>query len=495
MSRRCIFLAALLQFASFARAHNELALPGGPTLVARWNQAALEAVRRSKIGPPMVARALSVIHTCIYDAWAAYDDRALGTRLGGQLRRPAAERISSNSEKAISFAAYRCAADLFPAEKGPVFDPLMGELGLDTNDTSVNPATPQGVGNLAAAAELIFCHVDGANQLGNLSPSGLPYADYTGYQPVNPPTTLPADVANVVDVNRWVPLQYFDAAGVFVTPSFLAPFWNQVKPFALSSAGQYRPMLSTFGPARYGEHEFLQQAREIVHVSAELNDERKMIAEYWADGPRSETPPGHWNLFAQYVSARDAHSLADDVKLFFALNGSLLDAAIVAWDAKVAWDSGRPVTVIPYLFQGTEIRAWGGPGKGTVAMDGRNWLPYQASTFPTPPFAEFISGHSTFSAAAAEILRLFTGKDKFGASVTFAPGTSKYEPGFTPEKSVKLQWPTFSGAADEAGMSRRYGGIHFRAADLAGRAAGHALALEAWAKARLLWTGTYAVAP
>src|SRR3954452_4360762 len=105
-------------------------------------------------------------------------------------------------------------------------------------------------------------------------------------------------------------------------------------------------------------------------------------------------------------------------------------------------------------------------GQGTKIIDGRDWIPYQAATFPTPPFPEFISGHSTFSAAAAEILRLFTRKDDFGASVSFAPGTSKYEPGFSPADNVTLTWRTFSQAADEAGFSRRIGGIHFEAGDL-----------------------------
>jgi hypothetical protein len=149
----------------------------------------------------------------------------------------------------------------------------------------------------------------------------------------------------------------------------------------------------------------------------------------------------------------------------------------------------RPVTAIPFLFAGQQIRCWGGPGAGTVTTDGRNWIPYQAATFPTPPFPEFVSGHSTFSAAAAEVLRRFTHKDAFGASVTFAPGTSKYEPGFSPKTSVTLSWGTFSEAADEAGVSRRYGGIHFEAGDLAGRALGRVVGRQAWEHARELWNG------
>jgi hypothetical protein len=122
-------------------------------------------------------------------------------------------------------------------------------------------------------------------------------------------------------------------------------------------------------------------------------------------------------------------------------------------------------------------------------MDGSHWIPYQPVTFPTPPFPEYISGHSTFSAAGAEILRLFTGCDEFRHSVTFPAGSSKIEPGLTPAEPITLFWLTFTDAANQAGISRRYGGIHFKAADLAGRVTGRHVALQAWAKAVSLWSG------
>src|SRR5467141_3138851 len=104
-------------------------------VVVRWNAAALQGVRDSKIGPPMVARALAIVHTCIYDAWSAYDPVAAGTRVGGALRRPASERTLVNKEEAISFAAYRALADLFPAQK-PSFDAAMASLGFDPANLS-----------------------------------------------------------------------------------------------------------------------------------------------------------------------------------------------------------------------------------------------------------------------------------------------------------------------------------------------------------------------
>src|SRR3982751_6615859 len=91
-----------------------------PNVVIQWNQAALQGVRNSKLGPPIVARALAIVHTCIYDAWAAYDEHALGTRLGSSLRQPGSERQLTNKNEAISFAAYRALIDLFPADEAAV---------------------------------------------------------------------------------------------------------------------------------------------------------------------------------------------------------------------------------------------------------------------------------------------------------------------------------------------------------------------------------------
>jgi hypothetical protein len=434
----------------------------------------------------MVARALAIVHTCIYDAWAAYDSKAVGTQLGGSLRQPSSQRSPENIDEAISFAAYRAAVDLFPGNK-PKFDRLMADLKYDPTDISKKTTTPAGVGNVACAAVLDFHHKDGANQLGDLTPGGAPYADYTGYVSVNHPTTVPTDPALVVDVNRWQPLQYIDASGKFVTPPFVGAQWFKVTPFALTSGDEFRSLLGKFGPAVVGTKTFEEQSADLVNISANLTDEQKVIAEYWADGPNSELPPGHWNLFAQFVSARDEHEVADDVKMFFAMTNAIADGGIVAWDAKRAFDSVRPATAIPFLFQGDQTEMWGGPFKGTINMDCKYWIPYQPSTFPTPPFPEYISGHSTFSAAGSEILKLFTGSDSFGGSVLFPAGSSKVEPGLVPAGPLTLSWNTFTDAANQAGISRRYGGIHFEAADLEGRAIGRLVAKKSWAKVQKLF--------
>ena len=488
MASAVALILLLTCLGSYARSVDP-SVPETSNVVVQWDNAALQGVRDSKLGPPMVARALAIVHTCMYDAWAAYDDRALGTQLGRALRQPYRLRTLESKKEAISFAAYRAVADLFELDDVTLYRPLMRSLGYDPNNATTNTTTPAGVGNTACAAVLKFRHFDGSNQLGDMSPSGAPYSDYTGYEPVNPPTTVPVIPATILDPNRWQPLEYTDATGKFVKQAFLGAQWSRVVPFALRSGDQFRAELARFGPAQYGSADYLVEAEELIQFSAKLTDEQKLIAEYWKDGPNSETPPGHWALFAQFVSARNHHTLDQDVKMFFAMTNATFDASIVAWDAKRAFDSVRPASAICYLFRGQQIRSWGGPGKGTVTIDGQDWLPYQPASFPTPPFPEFISGHSTFSAAAATVLGLFTGSDRLGNSVTFAPGTSSTEPGITPAEPVRLEWNTFTNAANQAGISRRYGGIHFRAADLAGRAAGRVVGLQTWERAVDLWDG------
>ncbi|GAA3674966.1 vanadium-dependent haloperoxidase [Nonomuraea antimicrobica] len=442
----------------------------GPNVVVRWNQALLTAVRTGTLGPPLVARALAIVHTCAYDAWAAYDAVAVGTRLGGTLRRPAAERTEANKSEAISYAAHLAASDLYPTQRTG-FDALMAELGHD-------PAAPssQAARTGLAACQAVLDHrrTDGSNQLGG-------YADTTGYAPVNAPVVVAGPLTTLNAPGRWAPLTYVNQAGAVVTPPFLAPHWGRVASFS----GAARSIADAVpAPYAYGSAGFRTQAAEIVSGTAALTDRQKVIAEYWADGPSSETPPGHWCLFAQQVSARDRHGLDQDVKLFFALANSVMDAGIASWEVKRDHDSARPITAIRHLYQGQRIATWGGR-----TVDGERWVPYQVPTFPTPPFAEYVSGHSTFSAAAAEVLKRFTGADSFGGQTVVARGSSLVEPGVTPASDVTLQWATFSAAADEAGLSRRYGGIHFRAGDLEGRTLGRAVGTAAWNRAKDYWTG------
>lgn len=440
-------------------------------VVLRWDEQTLAAIRALHTGPTVNARALAIVHTAMFDAWAAYDATAVGTRLGSSLRRPAAERTTAYKSAAMSFAAYRVLLDLFPARSGD-FTAFMRELGYDPDDTSTDPATPAGVGNTAAEAVLEFRATDGSNQANG-------YADTSGYAPVNTPDT-------VNDPFRWQPLRHPAPGGGTVTQRFLTPHWGQVTPFALTSPEQFLPP----GPSQRTLLQLDEEIADTLVQSALLTDVQKVRAEYWADGPSSETPPGHWCLFAQAVSRSRGHSLDQDAKLFFTLANAELDASIAAWHAKRKWDYVRPITAVRTRKKGKLVLAWAGPYKGTRLIKGQNWHPYQAATNPSPPFAEYVSGHSTFSAAGARVLQRFTGTDIFGARTTIARGESFVEPGLVPLVPQVLLWPTFSSAVDEAGMSRRYGGIHFPDADLHGRAMGRSIGNAAWSTAQTYITGT-----
>jgi hypothetical protein len=439
-------------------------------VVIRWNQALLQSVRNTGFAPMHTARALAIVHTSMYDAWAAYDAVAVGTRLDGPARQPISERTAANRDKAISFAAYQALVDLRPTQKALLFDPLLATLGYDPADTSAAAM----VGKSAAGAVLAFRHADGSNQLGD-HPQGTPgvaYSDYTHYTPVNDGTT-------VVDPNHWQPPITNAATGAL--QRFLAPHWGEVLTFALQPGSEFRPA----DPPQYPGNRYRKEAKDVLHLSAKLGDREKVIATYWADGPNTETPPGHWNLFAQFVSARDGHGLDEDVKMFFALGNALLDASISVWECKRHFDFARPISAIRFLYAGKPVRAWAGPGLGTRVIDGAEFRSYIA----TPPFAEYVSGHSTFSAASAEVLKRFTGSDAFGASVTIPAGSSPVETG-VPAQAVTLAWRTFTEAADEAGVSRRYGGIHFEAGDVEARGLGRRIGARVWEKAESYFEGT-----
>ena len=447
---------------------------GPPTLVVQWNETLLECIRVQRLGPPMTARAIAMSYTAGFDAWACYDDAAVPTLPQPGFRRPFAERDDAHRQQAFSFAFYRALTDLFPAGAGLARTRMLA-LGYDPEDTSRELASASGVGNNCAANFLAFRHADGSNQLGDLHAGA--YSDPSGYLPAN-------TLDQILDPNRWQPLRFSNGAGGFVVPGYVGAHWGDVTPFALPSSDALRPA----GPARFPSREYERQTRETIHLNAHLDDRGKVIAEYWADGPRSEQPPGHWTQFAEFVSARDAHTFADDVKMFFTLGNALMDAGIAVWEGKRWFDSERPITAIRFLKAGKLIEAYV-PGVGRTVVKGEDWLPYQPATFITPPFAEYPSGHSGFSAAAAEILQRFTGSDRFEHSATFAAGASKVEPGVAPSRDVTLRWHTFSEAADEAGFSRRLGGIHFEDADLASRRLGRQVGALAWAKAQEYITG------
>lgn len=457
------------------------------TPVREWNELALGEIRLSKLGPPVVARALAVAHTCMYDAWAAYDADALGAHSGGTLRRPKAERTTANMNQAVSFAAYRCLSNLFPAGV-PRLRAAMVQQGYNPDDASLDPTQPSGIGNLAAQAVIAARRNDGSNQYGDLAPGA--YSDYTGYASVNSPMAYcdpsrsycPPLLVN--DPTRWQPL-YNDAGKL---QQFIAPHWNRVTPFALTSATQFDSHSAVAkGPGVLkGTIAYELYVQEALLYSATLTPTRKLIVEYWADGPASELPPGHWGMFAQFVSKRDRNTVGEDAKMFFVLHNAMFDAGILAWHQKRKWDGVRPITSVRYRKQGQAVLAWGGPGKGTEFIPGEKWMPYNPGSNPSPAFPGFVSGHSTFSSAAATALTLVTGSEDFGYSTVVPANFGRVEPG-VPAVPTTIRYKTFQAAADEAGMSRLYGGIHFSDDNTAGQVLGDAAAKLAYAKARKLF--------
>jgi hypothetical protein len=457
-------------------------------VLLRWDQETLNAIRLARSAPALAARALAIVHTATYDAWAPYDAVAADTRgrLRAQpsLRRPATERTVNYKSMAISYAAYRALLDLFPSQSTTLAD-FMTKLGYDPNDTSTDPTLPQGIGNLAAQAVLAYRHADGSNQLGDLN-GGAPYSDYTGYTPQNSWDKLDKPL-------HWQPLcvPLPPPGATSCTGSiqrFSTPQWMNVTPFALTRPDQ-------FGPPAMNTTRLPTEAKALVDLQAKMNDANKASTSYWADGPGTETPAGHWALLAAADSRAAAMSLDANVKVFFALGNALLDSSIATWNAKAIQDTVRPISYIRWRYKGTRIKGWLGPGKGLGDLDGGSWIPYQEPGQVTPPFAEYTSGHSAFSGAASEVFTGFAGTDTFKTAllVMMPAGTSTIEPGLVPRDNTGFRFTSFTDAADQAGWSRRYGGIHFEDGDLNGRTLGHQIGKAVWAKALTFFNGTAVV--
>jgi hypothetical protein len=499
--------AAVTGIAPAAQAANGPAWPiatyGTPratdNVVLKWNEQLLNTIRGNPktTGPTVTARAIGILNTAIYDAWAAYDQKAVGTRLldspqrSDSLQRPDSENTETNKNKAISYAAYRVLTDLFPASAAAYDQQMTTDLGYPIDTATTDTTTPAGIGNVTAQAEIAFRHTDGSNQLGG-------YADTTGYQPVNSWQT-------VTDPWRWqplcVPLVPYGTACTNTMQKPYTPQWGQVTPFGLDPQSHMPYELETMPGLRknadgsYDTTDIDQALRD----TSNLTDAQKVTAEYWADGPHSEFPPGHMVVFAQALSRMHNDTLDQDVKLFFALGAGIMDASIAAWKVKylhlndIVNDTVRPITAIRERYKNQQITSWLGPGKGFGHVLGQNWQPYQALDVVTPPFPEYVSGHSTFTAAGRTIMALFYGTDNFNAKVTIPAGSSKIEPGITPGKTVVLTWKTLTDAADQAGMSRRWGGIHFQTGDMDGRALGKVVGYDDWNMAQTFINGTATV--
>jgi len=494
-----------------------------PTPSVIWDRALQDSIKRKGPGPTVTARLAAILHGALFDIWAAYHPSAVGHATAAALRRAPDQRTPELRAEAMHFGAHMLLSGMFP-EDAERFDRILWALGHDPETPSLS-ATPAGVGRVIAANVMADRRTDGSNWDDG-------FADETGYAPANPAPTA------VRLVDRWTPENTpIDPEDGTPDQDFLTPQWARLAPMLIGSPDAFRPpppepflvpplegtvnvaegrlRLSdgrsvAVGPELVGpviNPAFVAQAEAVVAASAALTDRHKMIAEFWEDNKDTSFPPGTWLTFGQYVSARDDHGMDEDAPMFFALAAAQLDASIATWEAKVRHDYTRPVRAIRTLGRlgligtpgtdaetgetGNVVRAWAGPGKGTRTILARRFLSYQnPDSDPSPPFAEYPSGHSGFSAAAAEVLRSFTGSDRFGGEIVFPAGSSRFEPGLTPAAPVRLRWETFSEAADEAGISRIYGGIHFRDGDLEGRRIGRAVGRAVVERVRALVAGS-----
>jgi hypothetical protein len=409
------------------------------------------------------------------------------------------------------------------------------------------------------------------------------------------------------------------------TQSFLGVQSLATTPFSLTRSDATKPWLDPFGgPSRLSfggvtsasDNEYKQQALGVLIASSQLNDNTlvnispgaignnplgsdggtgftsnpvvggtyaannvkrgdytRVLAEFWADGPNSETPPGHWHVLANQVADNPltvkrlrgtgpvVNDLEWDVKVYFALSAATHDAACAAWALKRYYSGPRPITMIRYMASkgqssnpagpsyhveglplmtdvcevitsttaavggkhrnifnlntgftqlGTNfigqiaVKSWPGEHNNNLPapsiatnqsfvtwMLAKDWLPFQRKTFNTPAFPGYISGHSTFSRAAAEVLASITGSVYFPGGLhshTYAANTMQIDKG--PSTNVTLQWCTYYDAADQAGQSRRFGGIHPSEDDFHGRHVGSLAGQSAFALAEKYWSGS-----
>jgi hypothetical protein len=457
------------------------------SLAYQWldimQEAAARDVDRYGARPTILSRMMAIWATAMFDAWAPYDEKAVGTRLGGSLRRPQKERTLQNKNKAISYASYHALIYVFP-ESRDYLAGKMQELGYDPKIESKNPTTPEGIGYLTAQEVIKYRRNDGANQEGN-EPGGesKPYSDYTYYKPVN-------TAEKILDPDRWQPITFTLPDGRKITPGFLTPHWYRVKPFALESGAQFRPGPP---PTTITEDATLKaEADQILRYNAGLTNQEKAIVEFMRDGPRSTGQSGHWLRFAQDVSRRDRQNVDQDVKLYFAVANVAFDAFISCWETKRYYDSSRPWTLIRHYYKGKRIKGWAGPAGGVKDMPAEEWQPYSPMSFITPPFPGYTSGHATVSGASAKIIELFTGSDRYG----FVENRKHCE--LTENDGgamMTLELPTWSSVADMAAFSRALGGYHIPIDNNVGLKVGRELAKWSWPHYQAYFEGTATVRP
>lgn len=373
--------------------------------VLDWNRILLDAVRTDRTAPPQASRRMAIVQTAVFDAVNSIDPQYT-PYVGFLHAHPEASR-----EAAVAAAAHDTLVSLFPAQKATFDAAYSNALASIVDGTSETNGVAAGAA--AAAAILARRAQDGSG-----------------------------DTVNYVagtDPGDWRP----------TPPGFLAPVlpqWPGVDPWVMSSGDQFRAA----APPALNSPEYTAAYNEVKSIgsvgSTTRTAEQTAIAEFWANGPGTSTPPGHWNVVAQVVAEQKGQSLEQNARLFAALNVALADAAISCWDAKYHYDMWRPVTA---------IREAAADGNSLTEADSA-WSSY----LTTPNFPTYTSGHSTFSGAAAAVLA-----SVFGDRVTFVLPSETLSAG-------NRTFTRFSQAASESGMSRIYGGIHFAFDNTAGLKAG-----------------------
>ncbi len=381
-------------------------------VVLDWNNQTLAAIQRDAATPPQASRILAMESLAAYDVVRAFDG-APGYYVS--LTVPAGASLIA----AVAGAAERILSHEFPAQHDFFSDLLATSLAGVPDGSSENDGLE--FGRDVADAILALRENDGSR-------------DFVDYNPGSAP-------------GQWQP-----TAPMFAVA--LQPQWADLQPFAMTSPGQFRPE----GPPSLDSATYAEQLNEVKSLGKATGStrtaEQTQIARFWADGAGTITPPGHWNEIAQTVAQQQGNSVADNARLFAQLNVALADAAIVVWDAKFSSEFWRPITAI----QQADL-----DGNDATTAD-PTWSPLLI----TPPFPEYVSGHSTFSGAAAAVLTSVFGDDV---------GFTSASPGFLINgQPAQRTFASFEEAANEAGRSRIFGGIHFQEANQDGLAAGHALA-------------------
>ena len=423
-------------------------------VVPRAVPAIFESISPTAGDATLVLRVTTIVTNAWFDAIAPYHPTAVGVAsdLG---RRPRSEATQANKNIAILYASYRVLNSLLPRH-GEEWRQMLLDAGLDPDDDRRNLSSPVGIGNRAGMAVVAAREHDGMNQLGDEGDrtfNRAPYADYLGYRPVNTAHELR-------DPSRWQPLVVSDGSGVFRVQQFVTPQMRVTRPYSYQDPDRFRvePPWKSMLRGRNGHAAYRAQADEVLAASAALTDRQKMIAELFDNKISS------LGFSALFASQSQGLSLDEFVQYDFLTNLAAFDTAIAVWNEKYRYDAVRPISAIRHIYGDRPVRAWGGPGRGTIDLPASQWTSYTQ----TADHPEYPSGSASFCAAHAQASRRFLGSDSLGWTVPVAKGSSRIEPGVTPARDITIGWATWTDFARECGLSRLWGGVHFRSAIDAG---------------------------